>query len=291
VIPAGFSYLAPTSVGAVLALLTDRGDEVRLMAGGQSLIPLLRLRLATPETIVDLRRLDELRAVEDLGHAFRVGAMVTHRDLIDGDVARAWDIVRDGGADLADPLVRNRGTFGGSIAHADPAGDWPPIALALDATMHVRSLAERRAVRADAFFTDLFTTDLAENELLTHVDLPKPTAGSASAYVKFPHPASGYALAAAAVVLVIEDEVCRSARIALTGGSTRPILTAAAAEILAGGPITTESIARAADAATDGIVVTGDSHVPETYRRHLAGVAVRRALRRAVQSAALTPQA
>jgi carbon-monoxide dehydrogenase medium subunit len=281
-IPAGFAYAAPSTTEAVLALLAERPDEVKLMAGGQSLIPLLRLRLACPDILVDLRRLTELRAVDDLGHAFRVGAMVTHRDIIDSEAARAWQIVHDGGADLADPLVRNRGTFGGSIAHADPAGDWPPIALALNATMHVRGLHGTRTVAADEFFTDLFTTAIDEGELLTHIEFATPAAGDRSAYVKIPHPASGYAVAGAAVVVSVVDGVCRGARIVLTGVATGPVRARAVEDALLGQEITTGVLARAAGWAAEGIGFIGDSYAPEEYRRNLAGVAVRRALQRAV---------
>ena len=199
----------------------------------------------------------------------------------DSAVASAWRVVRDGGADLADPLVRNRGTFGGSLAHADPAGDWPPIALVLGATMHVRSIDGSRAIRADDFFTDLFTTAMSERELLTHIDLPKPCPDTVSAYVKLPHPASGYAIAGAAVTLVVADGNARSVRIALTGVTTTPTRARASEQCLDGAPLTPEAVAAAGALAADGLDITGDSYAPEAYRRNLVGVLVRRALERA----------
>lgn len=281
-IPAKFGYVAPGSVADVVDLLAERGDEVKLMAGGQSLVPLLRLRFASPETIVDLRAVDELRAVEDLGQVHRVGAMVTHREFLESPVAQSWGAVRDAGWDLADPLVRNRGTFGGSLAHADPAGDWPAVALALGATLRVRSSSGTREIRADDFFTDLFTTALAENELLTHIDIPKPAPGTRSAYLKVPHPASGYPVVGLGVSLAVENGVCRAARVALTGVAVTPVRASKAEAFLEGKPLTAETLAEAAAVSASGIDVIGDSYAPEDYRRHLIEVVAGRVLDRAV---------
>lgn len=281
-IPAKFGYVAPGSVADVVDLLAERGDEVKLMAGGQSLVPLLRLRFASPETIVDLRAVDELRAVEDLGQVHRVGAMVTHREFLESPVAQSWGAVRDAGWDLADPLVRNRGTFGGSLAHADPAGDWPAVALALGATLRVQSSSGTREIRADDFFTDLFTTALAENELLTHIDIPKPAPGTRSAYLKVPHPASGYPVVGLGVSLAVENGVCRAARVALTGVAVTPVRASKAEAFLEGKPLTAETLAEAAAVSASGIDVIGDSYAPEDYRRHLIEVVAGRVLDRAV---------
>lgn len=281
-IPAKFGYVAPGSVADVVDLLAERGDEVKLMAGGQSLVPLLRLRFASPETIVDLRAVDELRTVEDLGQVHRVGAMVTHREFLESPVAQSWGAVRDAGWDLADPLVRNRGTFGGSLAHADPAGDWPAVALALGATLRVRSSSGTREIRADDFFTDLFTTALAENELLTHIDIPKPAPGTRSAYLKVPHPASGYPVVGLGVSLAVENGVCRAARVALTGVAVTPVRASKAEAFLEGKPLTAETLAEAAAVSASGIDVIGDSYAPEDYRRHLIEVVAGRVLDRAV---------
>lgn len=281
-IPAKFGYVAPGSVAEVVDLLAERGDEVKLMAGGQSLVPLLRLRFVSPETIVDLRAVDELRTEEDLGQAYRVGAMVTHREFMESPVAQSWGAVRDAGWDLADPLVRNRGTFGGSLAHADPAGDWPAVALALGATLRVRSSSGTREIRADDFFTDLFTTALAENELLTHIDIPKPAPGTRSAYLKVPHPASGYPVVGLGVSLAVENGVCRAARVALTGVAVTPVRAGKAEAFLEGKPLTPETLAEAAAVSASGIDVIGDSYAPEDYRRHLIEVVAGRVLDRAV---------
>lgn len=279
-IPASFGYVAARSVAGVVDLLAERGDEVKVLAGGQSLIPLLRLRLAAPEAVVDLRALDELRAVEDLGPVYRVGAMVTHRAFTESPVADSWGVVRDAGRDLADPLVRNRGTFGGSLAHADPSGDWPAVALALGTTCRVRSSAGVREVGADDFFTGPFTTALAGDELLTHVDIPKPAPGTYSGYVKVPHPASGYPVAGAAVSITVEDGICRAARLALTGVATTAVRAGAAEDYLVGKALTPETLAAAAALSASGIDVIGDSYAPEEYRRHLIEVVCRRVISR-----------
>lgn len=280
-IPARFGYLAPRSLAEVLDLLADRGDEIKVMAGGQSLVPLLRLRLAAPETIVDLGALAELRSVEDLGPVYRVGAMVTQRAFIESPVAQAWGSVRDAGSDLADPLVRNRGTFGGSLAHADPAGDWPAVALVLGASFRLQSSTGIREVGTDDFFTGLFATALADNELLTHIDIPKPAPGTCSAYIKVPHPASGYPVVGVGVSVTVEGGVCRTARLALTGVALTPVRAREAEAALVGKPLTPDVLATAAALAPSGVEVIGDDYAPADYRRHLIGVVARRALNRA----------
>jgi carbon-monoxide dehydrogenase medium subunit len=280
-IPARFGYLAPRSVAQVLDLLAERGDEIKVMAGGQSLVPLLRLRLASPETIVDLGALTELRLVEDLGPVYRVGAMVTHRALLESPVAQAWDVVRDAGADAADPLVRNRGTFGGSLAHADPAGDWPAVALAVGAACRLQSSSRTRLVAVDDFFTGLFTTALADDELLTQIDIPKPGPGTCSAYIKIPHPASGYPVVGVGVSMTVQDGICRAARLALTGVSLTPLRARPAEAALVGQPVTPDVLAAAAALAPSGVDIIGDDYAPAEYRRHLVEVVTRGVLNRA----------
>ena len=283
-IPSTFTYAAPESLHDALSLLAANSDDTKVMAGGQSLIPLLKLRLANPEVVMDISRLHELREIEPTGSGFRIGALVTHDRLLKEEaITRGWPIFEDAGEDLADPLVRNRGTFGGSLAHADPAGDWPAVALATDLVVHVRSLRGARAIPIKDFFTYLFTADVADDEILTHVELPHPPAGTVSAYVKIEHPASGYAVAAAGVSLGIDaDGTCRAARVALTGVATTPLRASAAEAALVGGVIDAGAIARAGEHAADGIDVMGDGYAPAEYRRHLIGVVTARAVRRAL---------
>jgi carbon-monoxide dehydrogenase medium subunit len=284
VIPSTFAYAAPETLHDALSILAANDDDTKVMAGGQSLIPLLKLRLASPALVMDISRLHNLREIEQTPSAFKIGALVTHERLInDNTIARMWSIIKDAGEDLADPLVRNRGTFGGSLAHADPAGDWPAVALATDAVVHVQSLRGAREIPIKDFFTYLFTADIADDEILTHVELARPVPGTVTAYVKIAHPASGYAVAAAGASLTIDaGGTCRAARVALTGVATTPLRSAGAERALEGGVIDADAVRRAVEHAADGIDVMGDTFAPVEYRRHLIGVVTRRAIQRAL---------
>ena len=283
-IPSTFAYAAPDTLHDALSILAASDDDTKIMAGGQSLIPLLKLRLASPAVVMDISRLENLREIEETSTAFRIGALVTHDRLINDDtITRTWSIIKDAGEDLADPLVRNRGTFGGSLAHADPAGDWPAVALATDAVVHVQSLRGAREIPINDFFTYLFTADIADDEILTDIEVAKPAPGTVTAYVKIAHPASGYAVAAAGVSLTIDaGGRCRAARVALTGVATTPLRSAGAERALEGGVIDADSVRLAVEHAADGIDVMGDTYAPAEYRRHLIGVVTGRAIQRAL---------
>lgn len=283
-IPSTFAYAAPETLHDALSMLAVTDHDTKVMAGGQSLIPLLKLRLASPAVVMDISRLNDLRMIEETPSGLRIGALVTHEQILnDGVLAARWPIFADAGEHLADPLVRNKGTFGGSLAHADPAGDWPAVALATDAVVQVQSLRGTREVHASDLFTYLFTADIGEDEILTHVDLPDPEPGTVSAYVKIEHPASGYAVAAAGVTLTIDaGGVCRSARVALIGVATTPLRSQGAEGALEGSALDAESIQLAIEQAADGIDVMGDSYAPVEYRMHLIGVVTGRAIRRAL---------
>jgi carbon-monoxide dehydrogenase medium subunit len=283
VIPSTFAYAAPDTLNDALSILSAN-DDTKVMAGGQSLIPLLKLRLASPAVVMDISRLEHLREIDETPTAFRIGALVTHERLInDNTIAQTWSIIKDAGEDLADPLVRNRGTFGGSLAHADPAGDWPAVALATDVVIRVQSLRGAREIPINDFFTYLFTADIADDEILTHIEVAKPVPGTVTAYVKIAHPASGYAVAAAGVSLTIDASGrCRAARVALTGVATTPLRSAGAERALVGSAVDANAIRLAVEHAADGIDVMGDSYAPVEYRRHLIGVVTGRAIRRAL---------
>jgi carbon-monoxide dehydrogenase medium subunit len=283
VIPSTFAYVAPETLDDALSILAA-DDDTKVMAGGQSLIPLLKLRLASPEVVMDISRLEHLREMEETPSAFRIGALVTHERLINDDtITRTWSIIKDAGEDLADLLVRHRGTFGGALAHADPAGDWPAVALATDAVMNVQSLRGAREIAIKDFFTYLFTADIADDEILTHIELSKPAPGTVTAYVKIAHPASGYAVAAAGVSLTIDaGGTCRAARVALTGVATTPLRSAGAEHALEGSVIGADAVRLAVEHAADGIDVMGDTYAPAEYRRHLIGVVTGRAIQRAL---------
>ena len=283
-IPSTFAYAAPDTLHDALSILAANDDDTKVMAGGQSLIPLLKLRLASPAVVMDISRIEHLREIAETPTAFRIGALVTHERLInDNTITLMWSIIKDAGEDLADPLVRNRGTFGGSLAHADPAGDWPAVALAADAVAHVQSLRGTREIPIKDFFTYLFTADIANDEILTHIELPKLVPGTVTAYVKIAHPASGYAVAAAGVSLTIDaGGTCRTARVALTGVATTPLRSAGAERTLEGRVIDAAAVRFAVEHAADGIDVMGDTYAPVEYRRHLIGVVTGRAIQRAL---------
>lgn len=283
-IPSSFAYAAPETLQEALSILVANADDTKVMAGGQSLIPLLKLRLASPGVVMDISRVAGLREIEQTPSGFSIGALVTHESLLnDHAIGREWPIFEDAGEDLADPLVRNRGTFGGSLAHADPAGDWPAAALATDVVVNVQSVRGTRVIPINEFFTYLFTADLADDEILTSVEIPKPAPGTVSAYVKIAHPASGYAVAAVGVSLTIDaGGTCRAARVALTGVATTPLRSAGAESALEGAVIDADAIRRAAEHAADGIDVMGDGYAPVDYRRHLIGVVTGRAIQRAL---------
>ena len=283
-IPSTFAYAAPETLHDAFSILAANDDDTKVMAGGQSLIPLLKLRLASPAVVMDISRIEHLREIEETPTAFRIGALVTHERLINDDtITLMWSIIKDAGEDLADPLVRNRGTFGGSLAHADPAGDWPAVALAADAVAHVQSLRGTREIPIKDFFTYLFTADIADDEILTHIELPKLVPGTVTAYVKIAHPASGYAVAAAGVSLTIDaGGTCRTARVALTGVATTPLRSAGAERTLEGRVIDAAAVRFAVEHAADGIDVMGDTYAPVEYRRHLIGVVTGRAIQRAL---------
>jgi len=200
--PANFGYVAARSVDEALKLLAKHGEEGKLLAGGHSLIPAMKLRLASPRTLIDLSRVPELNGVRLDGNTLVIGALTVHADVASSEPVRQHlPGLADAASVIGDLQVRNRGTIGGSVAHADPAADLPVILTALNASFVVRSAAGSRTVAADDFFTDFYTTAMAGNEILTEVRVPLPPAGSGTAYLKLPHPASGYAVVSAGVLI------------------------------------------------------------------------------------------
>jgi len=289
-IPAPFGYQAAHSIEEAAALLAEHGDEARLLAGGQSLLPMLKLRLARPGLLVDLGPVPALRAIATHAGGLRVGAMATTCQVGRcAEVPAAYRVIPEAAADIGDPMVRNRGTFGGSLAHADPAGDWPAVALALDARVVATGPGGTREIAVDGFFGSLFTTALRPDEVLTHVELPAPPPGTGSAYVKFAHPGSGYAVAAAAAVVTMDAAgICRHARVALTGVSAVPSRATRVEATLLGQELAPDTVADAAAEAPLGLEIIEDAFAPSRYRAHLATVVTRRAITRALATT-LTP--
>lgn len=282
--PAAFDYLRAGSVAEALAAL-DANPDGQLLAGGHSLLPALKLRLAQPALLIDIGRLEELAGVERLGGRLRIGALTCHDRVARApEVAVGARLLAEACAKVGDPAVRNWGTLGGNLAHADPASDPPPALAAAGAELELTSAAGVRRVAASDFFSDLFLTQLAAGEMITAVELPVAGAGTGSAYLKHPHPASGYAVCgAAAVVSVDGDGRCRAARLAIGGAGPVPVLADLGA--LTGAALT----APALDEVLANLTVDEpleDAYAPGAYRQRLARVLGRRALLLAAQRAA-----
>ena len=280
-IPSAFDYERATSVDDALARLAASGGAGKLIAGGHSLVPLMKLRLNEPGTLIDIARIPELSGIGEVDGAIEIGAATVHHAVATSDVLRArCPVVAETAATIGDPQVRNRGTLGGSIAHADPAADYPATLLALDAEIRIQGPRGARTVAARDFFQDLFTVDLAGDELITAVRFaPVRTA----AYAKLYQRASRFAIVGVAAVLDVAGGAVRSARLGLTGALSHAVRLTAVEEALAGRPADADSVAAAAARAGDGLPdVNADIHAGADYRRAMVGVFAQRALRAAL---------
>ncbi len=281
-IPAGFDYVAPSTVDEAVGALVAGGEDAKVLAGGQSLIPVLRMRLAAPTLVVDLSGLTELTGVHDEGDALLIGAMTTHyevqRDHLVREHARLLQLATD---TVADPQIRHRGTFGGALAHADPAGDLLAPALALDAVMVLAGPSGTREVPAAEFFVDYFTTALEPGELLTHVRVPKLT-GWGAHYEKFNRVAQAWSIVAVAAALKVSGGVVVEARVGLTNMGPTPVRARGVEEALVGQPASAEAIRSAAAHAAEGTSPTSDGNADAEFRTHLARVLTERAVAAAV---------
>ncbi len=282
-IPASFAYARPTTVDEALQAIADGGEDVKIMAGGQSLIPVMRLRLAAPETVVDLTRVTELRGVREDGDSLVIGAMTTHTDILrDPLVARYGKLIAEATETVADPAVRHRGTFGGALAHADPAGDLPAVALALDAEFVIAGPGgARRSVPASAFFVDYLTTALEEGELLVEVRVPKLGEGWGVRYEKFNRVAQAWSIVAVAAAVRKEGGRITEARIGLTNMGSTPLRATATEQALVGADVSLETVTAAAAQAAEGTEPSNDLNAQADYRQHLARVLTGRAVRAA----------
>ncbi|MGW7402698.1 FAD binding domain-containing protein [Streptomyces sp. NPDC054833] len=276
-IPPAFDYARPSSVDEAVRTLADAGEDAKVLAGGQSLLPLLRLRLAFPELVVDVGRIPELRGVREDGDTLVIGAMTTHHDVIrDPLVRRHAGLLAAATATVADPAVRHRGTLGGSLAHADPAGDLPAVVLALDAELVAVGPGGRRTIPASEFFLDYLQSALAPDELLVEVRVPKKD-GWSFHYEKFHRVAQAWAIVGVAALVRRDDGHIAEARIGLTNMGATPLRAAAAERALtgAGDP---QAVARAAEAAAEGTQPSRDVSASPEYRAHLARVLTKRAV-------------
>lgn len=285
--PAPFAYHRAGSIEEAIALLGEHGADGKLLAGGHSLLPVMKLRLAEPAHLIDINGLPGLRGVREREGGLEIGALTTHRDLErDPLVASRAGVLAEAASVVGDRQVRNRGTLGGALAHADAAADEPAAVLALGGEIVARGPGGERVIGAEEFFVDFLTTSLQPDELLTAVRIPAQPAGSGGAYEKLANQASGYALVGvAAVVALGDDGRCVSARVGVTGAVASPRRASAVEAALTGGEVSAESIAAAAGLAADGLDLLDDFHASAEYRQRVLVGLTRRAITRAVERA------
>lgn len=280
-IPASFDYVRPSSVDEAVGALVQGGEDAKVLAGGQSLMPVLRLRMNAPTLIVDCTRIDELKSISDSGDAITIGAGVTHHDVMtNASVKDNVSLLAQATATVADPAIRHRGTMGGSLAHADPAGDLPAVALALDAQFTIAGPSGRRTVSANDFFVDYFTTAVSPDELLVSVTFPKYGAGWGSHYEKFNRTAQAWAIVGVAAAVKVNNGTIEQARVALTNMGPGPVRASAVEQALVGAS-SIDAVAQAAEQAAAGTSPTSDIHAQADYREHLARVLTKRAVAKA----------
>ena len=277
-IPAKFDYVTPSTVEEALQALADAGDEGKVIAGGQSLLPVLRMRLNAPEMVIDIGKIDALRGVRDDGDAIVIGALTTHAEVLTDPLVREHALlINKAVAEVADPQVRHRGTFGGALAHADPAGDLGAPALALDAEFVVACSGGTRTIAAGDFFVDLFTTAMDDNELLTEVRIPKRS-GWGAHYEKFVRVAHQWPIVAVAAAVKVDGGSISDARVGLTNMGSTPLRATSVERALVGQPATDDAVRAAAASAGEGTNPPSDLNGDADYRRHLATVLTRRAV-------------
>ncbi|HET6982724.1 MAG TPA: xanthine dehydrogenase family protein subunit M [Myxococcaceae bacterium] len=284
--PVPFEYHRAGSVEEAVALLGRFGESAKLIAGGHSLLPLMKLRLAEPRHLVDIRRIPALSGVREEDGALIIGAATPHQILERSPIVqKRLPIVSEAAAQIGDVQVRNMGTIGGSLAHADPAADLPAVMLALGAELTVVGPKGKRTVPVDGFFVKLFTTKLDPGEVLTEVRIPLPEAGSGGAYAKFPHPASRYAVVGVAAVVTVSGGKISAARVAITGVGAKPVRATGAEGALVGQGIDAKVVGAAADRAVDGLTVRSDPRMDPDYWKALAVTYTRRAVATALNRA------
>lgn len=286
-IPDRFEYFAVKTVPEAIGLLQRYGGEAKLLAGGHSLIPLMKLRLAAPRYLVDLTRVSELAYVQQADGALQIGALTRHADLETSDLMRTrYPLVADTARVIADPLVRNMGTIGGSLAHADPAGDWGAAMLAVRAQVVVTGPRGKRTVPIDEFFVDTFVTALQPDEVLTEIRIPRPPAGSGGAYLKLERKVGDFAIAAVGTQLVLDRKgAVEDAGIGLCNVGPSSLRARRAEEVLRGSKVDDATIARAAQLAAQECDPVSDLRGPAEYKRDVVRVLTARAVRLAVQRA------
>jgi carbon-monoxide dehydrogenase medium subunit len=284
--PAAFEYHTPASVAEALGLL-GKLEDAKILAGGHSLVPMMKLRLAQPKHLIDLRKVPGLDGIKEDKGAIAIGAMTTHWAVESSALLKAkCPIVSETAAVIGDPAVRNKGTIGGSLAHADPAADMPATAIALGAEFVCEGPKGRRTVKADDWFQGLMSTALGDDEILVEIRIPVWPAGTGGAYMKFPHPASRFAVAGVAAVVTLDGKgTCSKAGIGVTGAGTKAVRATGVEAGLTGKQLDKATIEAAAQKASDGVDVQADLQGSEEYKAHLVRVFARRAIEAAVKRA------
>jgi carbon-monoxide dehydrogenase medium subunit len=285
--PAAFEYHLPTSVQDALGLLTRLKDDAKLLAGGHSLIPMMKLRLAQPKHLIDLRKVPGLSGIKEEGGMLAIGAMTTHYQVESSALAKSRiPVLSEVGAIIGDPAVRNLGTVGGSLAHADPAADWPASMIALGAEFVCEGARGRRTVKVDDWFKGLMSTAVGEEEILVQIRVPIWPAGSGATYMKFPHPASRFAVVGVAAAVTLDSKgVCTRAGVGVTGAGTHAVRAKGVEGGLTGKALDATTIEAAAQKAADGVDVQADLQGSVEYKAHLCRVFARRAVEAAVKRA------
>jgi len=281
--PAQFDYHTPGTVREALDLLGRYGDDAKLLAGGHSLIPAMRFRLAQPKHLVDLRKVPGLAGIKEEGGMLVIGALATHYAIESSALVKSkCPVLAATAAMIGDPMVRNMGTIGGSLAHADPAADYPAAIIALGAEMVAEGPKGKRTIKADDFFKGLLTTALGADEILTEVRVPVCGPKVGCAYLKFPHPASRFAVVGVAAVLTVDAGKVTKAGVGITGAGTKAVRAKGVEAGLQGKALDASAIQAAADRAPDGVDVQADLQGSEEYKRHLLKVFARRSIEAAV---------
>jgi len=285
-IPGEFDYFSPHSLEAAVALLDQHGSDAKILAGGQSLIPAMRFRLAVPSVLIDINQIQGMGYIREHNGHLAIGAMTRESALEESEVVRSrYPLLADASRVIADPLVRNRATVGGNLAHADPANDHPAVMLAYDAILVAVGPGGERMIPVDEFFVDLFENALAENEILTEIRIPTPVPNSGSAYMKVERKVGDYAVAAAAVSLTLAGDICTAARIGLTNLSPVPMRARSAEGALIGNAMTDSVIEASGAAAAAECDPSPDLRGSIAYKRDLTRVVTKRAIRAAVERA------
>jgi carbon-monoxide dehydrogenase medium subunit len=285
-IPTSFDYVTAKNLDDALSLLAKHKDDAKLLAGGHSLLPAMKLRIAQPKVLIDISRIKDLNYIREEGGQVRIGAMTTHFQIETSDLLRrVCPLLPETATNLGDMQVRNKGTMGGSIAHADPAADWPAAVIALGAEMVAVGPKGERVIKSDDFFVEIFTSALQPGEILREIRFTAPKGKFGQAYMKFRHPASGFAVVGVAVSLTAEGSKCGSCGVGVTGLSGKAFRAGGVERALKGASLDGKMLSAAADHVTDGVNANSDLFASGEYRKHLAQVYARRALETAASRA------